>query len=153
MFTGILTSHTFRWLLDLLGFALLMAACVLHSWTLDGIGLVFLIAATLLDPPFSGFGGKVRSFKAWFAATFLFLFFDPFDGEEVGDTAGARPKRPDWDLADSAYVQRIIQENDQQLAFKFDFPAAALPPVYERCIYSVTPCGRPTHVRAWGDLH
>jgi hypothetical protein len=40
-----------------------------------------------------------------------------------------------------------------QYEFRFDDPLGIPGLDYNRCAYAVTPCGRPTSVRAWGDLH
>lgn len=138
---------TLRYILEVLGLIALLLACAFHSWGMDGLGVGLLLASVFLGPP-PAIGGAV---SRWFLCTFAFLM-EPVDFEPE------RGRKP-WDLADSAYFAEAqaahlasLPTREEQLDF-FDRFAPADEPMIEPCAYRVTPCGRPTHVRAWGDCH
>lgn len=72
--------------------------------------------------------------------TFIVGPLDPPSQQPIGVVPGRTP----WDKADSAYFA------DAQRRFSFMDDPQEGP---ARCAWTMTPCGRPTHVRAWADLH
>ena len=144
---GNFNTQTARWFLDLLGFACLFIACALHSWTWDAVGIALLVIATLMDPP-----SFVLKALTTVAAAFALEHAPPVLA------VGVSP----WEMADRAYVQAIIRERDTPVEEQLTFPYMTDALDYEEeqseylrkgCAYRITPCGRPTEVRAWGDLH
>lgn len=65
---NIFNMTTVRWLLEVIGFLILLVACWLHSWNWDaaGLGVLLLAQVTNLPPGASGF-------KATLAAILLSL--------------------------------------------------------------------------------